>query len=130
MESYNDTFSLTKNQGTAYVLLSFTGMHDVQELTARLTSEAFYNGEVESEVRLLIEEGKLSLEDCIMHQDTDRELIMEKIEFIRSHSIYPYHKCTQHYRERGNVYYTQCQCMPNRQHNYKFLCRMWTPLGY
>lgn len=105
MESYNDTFSLPKNQGTAYrfiVMNSFTGMHDVQELTARLTSEAFYNGEVESEVRLLIEEGKLSLEDCIMHQDTDRELIMEKIEFIRSHSIYPHHKCTQHCRERGN----------------------------
>ena len=73
------------------------------ELTARLTSEAFYNGEVESEVRLLVREGKLALGDCIFRQDCDRETIMDKIEHIRSHSIYPHHTCAKQCEERGDT---------------------------
>ena len=73
------------------------------ELTARLTSEAFYNGEVESEVRLLVREGKLALGDCIFRQDCDRETIMDKIEHIRSHSIYPHHTCAKQCKERGDT---------------------------
>ena len=66
-----------------------------------LVSEAFYNSELESEVRLLAAEKKLTLDECIFRQDADRENIMEKIEFIRSHSIYPHYYCTAECKERG-----------------------------
>ena len=75
--------------------------HAFTEITARLASEAFYNSELESEVRLLVAEEKLTLDECTFQQDSDREKIMEKIEFIRSHSIYPHYNCTAECKERG-----------------------------
>ena len=71
------------------------------ELTPRLVSEAFYNGEVESEVRTLLSDMKLTLDECIVHTDDDREAIMDRIESIRSNSIYPHSQCNTDCRERG-----------------------------
>ena len=124
MESYNDTFSLPKQTGELIstifgcsscmhactsltysiiecIIIILTACHAFTELTARLVSEAFYNSELESEVRLLVAEKKLTLNECIFRQDADRNNIMEKIESIRSHSIYPHYKCTAECKERG-----------------------------
>ena len=67
-------------------LHDMTFTHCIPCSTARLVSEAFYKSELELEVRLLVAEGKLTLDECMLQQDADREN-MEKIEFIRSRSI-------------------------------------------
>lgn len=81
------------------------------KLTARLVSEAFY---MELKVRLLVAEGKLTLDECTFQQDADKENIMEKIEFIRSRSIYPHNNCTAECKERG-VYATVVTMDRNRR---------------
>ena len=103
MESYNGTFILQKDQGRSMPGYTppYTQTHVHTELNARLTSEAFYNGEVESELRLLEKEYKVSLCDIVIHQDSDRDQIMKQIEFIRSHSIYPHNSCTAACKDKG-----------------------------
>ena len=78
------------------------------ELTPKITSDAFYNGELESEVRTLLEESKLILDDCVFQKDSDRESIMQMVESIRSHSIYPHLKCTTECKERGTAILLDC----------------------
>ena len=81
------------------------------ELTPRLVSEAFYNGEVEAELRTLASEMKLPIEESVFHTDSDRELVMEKIECIRSTSIYVHNQCTPACRERGMYHEWLYQCI-------------------
>ena len=54
------------------------------------------------------EEHKLTLDDCVFHKDSDRESIMQLVESIRSHWIYPHLKCTTECKERGKY---NCECM-------------------
>ena len=85
------------------ILLNFVPSHNNIELTPRITSDAFYNGELESEVRTLLEESKLTFDDCIFRKDSDRERIMQLVESIRSHSIYPHLNCTTECKDRGTA---------------------------
>lgn len=75
-------------------------MHII-ELTPQLKSEAFYSGELEDELRLLTADGNMKLEESILHHDADCDELMERIEHVRLHPIYPHHLCTQQCKERG-----------------------------
>ena len=72
-------------------------------MSAKVAADAFYNGEVENEVRLLLKDSSMQLDDFKMKKDSDREVLMEKIESIRSHTIYHHHQheCTQECKQRG-----------------------------
>lgn len=89
----------------------------VVELTPKLTSEAFYNGEVENEVRMLVSENKLNLRECVYHHDSDRDHIMDKIESIRSNSIYPHVCYTKECKQRGT-----CVCNPKYTFTHMHSC--------
>ena len=56
----------------------------VTELTPHIVGEAFYNGEMESELRRI---GRIEYR---MFKDSDRESCMEMIEEVRRQSIYPH----------------------------------------
>ncbi len=72
------------------------------ELSPRVVADAFYNGELESEIRFLIEEHPtLQLDDFPFNTDADREHIMEQVESFRD--IYPHNSCTSECKERGEV---------------------------
>ncbi len=67
-----------------------------------MAADAFYNGELEDEVRLLVaEHPSLQLCDFSFNVDADRERIMEQVESFRAQSIYPHHSCTTECQERG-----------------------------
>ena len=76
------------------------------ELNPHIVADAFYNGEVENEIRLLVNgSGSLTLTDFTFRKDSDREAIMEKIESIRSHTIYLHHDCTTDCKKRGKPHW-------------------------
>ena len=76
------------------------------ELNPHIVADAFYNGEVESEIRLLVNgSGSLTLTDFTFRKDSDREAIMEKIESIRSQTIYHHHDCTTDCKKRGKPHW-------------------------
>ncbi len=67
-----------------------------------IVGEAFYNGEVENELR------RVNKIDYHFHKDSEREECMERIEEVRRQSIY-HHKedtCTAECKKRGN--YSAC----------------------
>ena len=73
-------------------------------MSAKVAADAFYNGELENEVRLLVNDyATMQLEDFKMKKDSDREVLMEKIESFRSHNIYHHreHECTPECKQRG-----------------------------
>ena len=58
-------------------------------------ADAFYNGELESEIRLLVTtRGTVTLSDFTFRKDSDREALMEKTESIHSQTVYHHHECT------------------------------------
>ncbi len=65
------------------------------ELSPHIVAEAFYNGEVESELRRI---GKI---DFRLKRDEDREKCMEMIEERRRQVIYPHEMCTMECQQRG-----------------------------
>ena len=73
----------------------------IKELTAKAVADAFYNGELEAEVR-----QRVMIDDLVFYQDSDREKHMTKMEIIRRTSLYTGHRCTEQCQERG-----QCECM-------------------
>ena len=79
-------------------------------MTAKYAADAFYDGELESEVRLLVLLAKppCSLSHFSFTRDSDREMIMETIEAIRSTSIYTHSEtdCTSVCKKRGKLSYT------------------------
>ena len=107
-ESYNDTYSLSKDEGKYNYAtnhdwcVSITLNHFFTELSPHVVADAFYNGEVENEIRLLVTgSSRLTLSDFTFRKDSDREVIMEKIESIRSQTIYHHHDCTPDCKKRG-----------------------------
>ena len=84
-------------------------MNIFTELTNKLVADAFYTGEVENEVRLLVEQRKKALEDFVLRRDSEREEWMETIEKLRCISIYdhPQNECTAVCAERGK---NHCPC--------------------
>ena len=67
-------------------------------------ADAFYNGELESEIRLLVAtSGTVTLSDFTFRKDSDREAMMENIESIRSQTIYHHHDCTPDCKQRGKL---------------------------
>ena len=60
--------------------------------------EAFYNGEMENELRRI---GKIEYR---MFKDSDRESCMEMIEEVRHRSIYPHNACTPECKQKGRIY--------------------------
>ena len=61
-----------------------TSLHMLTELSQRLVGEAFYNGELESELRRI---GKV---DFRFKKDSDRDKCMEMIEIERRCNMYPH----------------------------------------
>ncbi|XP_064384365.1 uncharacterized protein LOC135333325 isoform X3 [Halichondria panicea] len=88
-ETYNDTHSLNKDQA----------------MTEKIAADAFYNGEIENEIRFLVlaTNPTFSLSHFTFKRDSDREETMEMIETIRSCSIYPHCEtdCTAVCKKRG-----------------------------
>lgn len=82
-------------------------------------AEAFYTGEVESELRRI---GKI---DYRMHKDSDREKCMEMIEEFRRESIYPHTLCCTECKSRGEIAVSNNKLV----HDPCGICRMWIPLG-
>ena len=62
-------------------------------------AEAFYNGEVETELR------RIKYVDYVFQNDSDREVCMEMIEKVRRQNIYPHppSECTEGCKLRGKV---------------------------
>ena len=56
--------------------------HFIQELTPRIVGEAFYNGELENELRRI---GRI---DYLFKRDSDRERCMEVVEEVCCASLY------------------------------------------
>ena len=85
-----------------YCSVSYTIISNphLTELHPHIVADAFYNGEVENEIRHLVGEG-WKLQDFSFRNDSDRECIMEKIESIRCQRIYPHYECTVECKERG-----------------------------
>ena len=69
----------------------------IEELTPRIVGEAFYNGELENELRRI---GKI---DYLFKRDSDRERCMEVVEEVRCASLYPHldMDCTDDSKKRG-----------------------------
>ncbi|XP_064407505.1 uncharacterized protein LOC135352252 isoform X1 [Halichondria panicea] len=88
-ETYNDTHSLNKDQA----------------MTEKIAADAFYNGEIENEIRFLVlaTNPTFSLSHFTFKRDSDREETMEMIETIRSCSIYHHCEtdCTAVCKKRG-----------------------------
>ena len=154
-ESYNDTHSLSKDKGNKHAtsvivhfLLNICSTSHA-ELNPHTVADAFYNGELESEIRLLVTtSGTVTLSDFTFRKDSDREALMEKIESIRSQSIYHHHDCTPDCKKRGKlnnfgskrsstivvVKIPMCGESQNIIINYiKFVflcCRLWYTMGH
>ena len=66
-------------------------------MSPRIVSEAFYNGEVESELR------RIQMVDYRFKMDSDREMCMGVIEEIRRKTLYPHSEetCTDECKRRG-----------------------------
>lgn len=71
------------------------------ELSPKNAADAFWNGELENEVRILSQESALTLDEAVFYTDSDREKIMDKVESLRSCSIYPHINCSSECKERG-----------------------------
>ena len=69
------------------------------ELTPRTVGEAFYNGELEDELRTI---GKV---DYRFKCDSDREVCMEMVEEHRRETTYPHpeSQCTTDCKSRGKI---------------------------
>ena len=82
-----------------YIALSYKDniLNNGLELSPKLVGEAFYNGEVESELR------RIKRLDYCFKQDSDRDICMGMIETIRRCNIYPHEECncTTDCRDRG-----------------------------
>ena len=79
------------------------------ELTPKIVAEAFYNGEVESELR------RIKRIEYVFRNDSDREVCMEMIEEARRQNIYPHppSECTEECKLRGKslvtiIYHVVC----------------------
>ena len=72
-------------------------MHNHAEFTPRIIADAFYNGEVEAELRCL------DRIDYLFKKDSDREDCMEMIESMRRMSTYPHPavECAPDCKDRG-----------------------------
>ena len=95
---YNDTHSLSKDEGNKHaasalsILVNYRLNVSCAELNPHTVADAFYNGELENEIRLLATTSDtVNLSDFTFRKDSDREAIMEKIESIRSQTIYHHH---------------------------------------
>ena len=73
----------------------------VLELSPKNAADAFWNGELENEIRTLSQENALTLDEVVFYTDSDREKIMDKVESLRSCSIYPHIHCSSECKERG-----------------------------
>ncbi len=69
------------------------------ELNGHTVAEAFYNGELENELRRI---GKI---DYCFKLDSDRDRCMEMVEEVRKEQVYPHSvsSCTEVCKRRGNV---------------------------
>ena len=72
----------------------------LSELHPHIVADAFYNGEIENEIRQLVREG-WKFTNFSFKNDSDRERLMEVIESIRCERIYPHYECTAECKERG-----------------------------
>lgn len=72
------------------------------ELSPHTIGEAFYNGEMENELR------RIDKIDYRLYKDSDRDKCMEMIEDIRRQSIYPHNDdaCTAECKKRGTLNYS------------------------
>ena len=73
--------------------------YSLVELIPKNAADAFWNGELENEVRTLSQENALRLDEAIFHTDSDWEKIMDEIECIRSTSIYTHSNCSSECKE-------------------------------
>lgn len=69
------------------------------ELTAHVAADAFYNGELESELR---QNGAIEYR---FRLDSDREECMSMLESKRRESVYPHSDCSKDCKKRGWFYY-------------------------
>ena len=79
-------------------------------MTEKIAADAFYNGEIENEIRFLVlaTNPTFSLSHFTFKRDSDREETMEMIETIRSCSIYHHCEtdCTAVCKKRGKFFYS------------------------
>lgn len=76
------------------------------ELRPHIVGEAFYTGEVENEIRHMLQENPgTTLLQFRFKTDSDREEMMKTIESIRVTSTYPHppEECTPECKERGRL---------------------------
>ena len=88
------------------------------ELSPHIVGEAFYNAEVENELRRI---GKISYR---MYKDSDRELCMDMIEEERRERIYLHTTCSLECKKRGEL----AECNECYLHCFN-LFRVWCTVG-
>ena len=64
-------------------------------MTPQLVADAFYNGELEAELR------RVGMIDYRFKVDADREKCMDVLEEIRSQTLYPHSVCSDDCKKRG-----------------------------
>ena len=97
-ETCNGTFNLERNQGMYNILsCNLSYCESLLELTSALVANAFYNGELEDELRQI---GRI--EYCFKN-DRDGETCMEMIEQQRVRNVYehPSEDCSPDCARRG-----------------------------
>ncbi len=108
-ETYNDTHSLNKDQGfIIFNAMPFILLLVNSGMTEKIAADAFYNGEIENEIRFLAlaTNPNFALSNFTFNRDSDREETMEMIEAIRSCSIYTHCEtdCTDVCKKRGKFF--------------------------
>ena len=99
-ESYNDAFKLAIDKGEESTFtVHLKKIPLFIELSPRIVSEAFYNGELENELR------RINMVDYRFKKDSDREECMGIIEEIRRGKLYHHvvDMCADECKQRGNL---------------------------
>ena len=80
---------------------SLRSLNTISELSPTLAGEAFYNGEVETELR------RINRIDYYFKKDGDRDLCMKMIDVVRQCNNYPHlpSDSTEDCKKRGNTKY-------------------------
>ena len=75
-----------------------TAIHCTGELTRKHVAEAFWNSEVESELRM----GDINFK---FTEKSDREAFMDAVDRSRANNPYAHTNCSEECRKRGNYYF-------------------------
>lgn len=102
------------------IMILVNTKHIISELSPTLVGEAFYNGEVENELR------RINRIDYLFKKDCDRDHCMRMIDIVRQCNNYPHlpSDCTDDCGKRGTCVYNTTSLIKSRNRMAMSLCRL------